>query len=230
MLTIQYGPAHLSLNHAPARSSAPCDVVAPPAALMVSPTRQMTVSDGCPLGPNKSKMRSESPRLSVLKISFCHTNAVLTESGLTTRRQPFSSVRIPESAAVILVILTKFRCGSSETQAEAMISSRADSESRAEYLNVYLLVRTPATRSPKGMMRMRRPRRSMRWFWGGGGWKPWAMHPPLSAPPITEHLELGPHLPFLIMIPSSVVGFLQRSNHLSCPYPDIPFFVAEQFA
>ena len=54
-----------------------------------------------------------------------------------TRRQPSSSVRIPESSAVSLVTTTL----SSETQAEPMIrSSRANSESRAEYLNVHLLV------------------------------------------------------------------------------------------
>ena len=66
-----------------------------------------------------------------------------------TRRQPFSSARIPSSAAVTLVGL---RGGSSEPQAEPMIISRADSESRAEKFKFLPLVTTPATQSPKSVL------------------------------------------------------------------------------
>ena len=66
-----------------------------------------------------------------------------------TRRQPFSSARIPSSAAVTLVGL---RGGSSEPQAEPMIISRADSESRAVKFNFHPLVRASATQTPKSVL------------------------------------------------------------------------------
>ena len=77
LCTTKYGPAHLSLNPAPAWSSAPPELVAPPLPLIMSPIRQITVGDGRPPGPDKLTIRSVSPRLSVLKISLCHTGAGL---------------------------------------------------------------------------------------------------------------------------------------------------------
>ncbi len=151
MLTMKYGPAHLSLKPAPAWRSAPSGPDTPPPPRIMSPSRQMTVGDGCPSGPNKSTIRTASPRLSMLKTSFCHTSArLLSESDPTTRRQPSSSVRIPASSAVILVGI---RGGSSEPQAEPMIIiNRADSESRAAQFKSHLFARLPATKSPEAVM------------------------------------------------------------------------------
>ena len=182
MLTKKYGPAHLSLSPAPAWSSG--ESITPPPPRIISPSRQVTGGDGCPPWPNKSTIRSVSPRLSTSKMPLCQTSAWLRGWGPSTevtRRQPSSSVRIPSSSAMVLVASTKFRggdsvsglsvvglaitvatgvgeatevglvadfagcavgmvadvaksmiAGSSETQADAKISGRADSQSRSE--------------------------------------------------------------------------------------------------
>ena len=137
MLTIQYGPGHFSLNPAPACSSAPSEVITLPAALISSPSRHMTVGDGCPLDPNKSTIRTASLRLSILNASFCHTIASPPVPESVIRRQSYSSARIPSIRARTLVASIKFCCGSSESQAELMISNRANRGSGIGHFNVH---------------------------------------------------------------------------------------------
>ena len=63
MLTRKYGPAHLSLNPAPAWSSTKSSdgpSITPPPPRIISPSRHVTGEEGCPFCPNRSTITSVS--------------------------------------------------------------------------------------------------------------------------------------------------------------------------